>query len=83
MSSKKEKIHRCKENWYVDVEIRYEKINLEQWSWVFEQSFRTTRYKAGNKLSNDLENIVSSEKVLISYYPFCGSNLTKLKENTW
>ena len=84
MSSEKEKIHRCKQNWYVDVEIRYEKINVEQWSWVLEQSFRTSHNKTDNNLSDDdLENIVSSDKVLISYCPFCGCNLTKLKKNTW
>ena len=38
----KEEIHPCKENHDKDVEIRHEKINKEEWSWVLEQTWHRT-----------------------------------------
>lgn len=41
----KEETHSCKKNYDKDVEIRHEKINKEQWSWVVEQSGIEQRLK--------------------------------------
>ena len=79
----REETHKCKENWYSDVEIRHEKINKEEWSWVLEQTWRASKFEVEDGVAEEEGETISSHIILISYCPFCGLNLTEIQENTW
>jgi hypothetical protein len=79
----KEETHKCKENWYNDVDIRHEKINKEQWSWVLEQTWCATELEVEDGIADHEGATISTHTVLISYCPFCGIKLTEKQENTW
>ncbi len=79
----KEVTHSCVENYDKDFEIRYEKINKEQWSWVLEQTWHRTGAEVERGLAFQDESIMSTHTVLITYCPFCGICLTDIQENTW
>ncbi len=83
MNTKEEETHRCKENCNSDVEIHYEKINKEQWSWVLEQTWHASKYEVADRLAKQAGEIISTHTVLISFCPFCGKNLVEMKKNTW
>lgn len=63
----KERTHHCKENTYKDVEIRYEAINSEEWSWVMNQWHEGE--EGGEKVT------FCSHYLLITHCPFCGVSL--------
>jgi len=81
--NKQEKTHYCEENWYKDTDVRYEKINKEQWSWVLEQTWHASEIEVEDGLAERAGEIISTHTVLISYCPFCGEKLTEIEENTW
>lgn len=81
MSLEKEEIHNCIENIYTDAEIRYEKINIEQWSWVLEQIWVASHSDVSDGTASNVGEIISTHTVLILYCPFCGGNLTMLKSS--
>lgn len=78
-----EEAHRCKENWYSDAEIRYEKINREEWSWVLEQTWYANQEEVDDGAAEHVGDVISSHTVLITYCPFCGRKLAEGKANTW
>mgnify|MGYP000114687539 CR=1 FL=1 len=75
--------HLCRRNWYKDTEIRFEKINAGQESWVLEQTRYASKKDVIDGLSNQEGKPVNSNIILINYCPFCGEDLTKKKMNTW
>ena len=79
----KEEIHSCKENHDKDVEIRHEKINQEEWSWVLVQTWHRTEREIELGFAFQDGSIISTHTVLIAYCPFCGMCLTHRQENTW
>ena len=40
MKTDEENIHRCDEKWYDDIGIEYQKINVEEKSWVIDYVWR-------------------------------------------
>ena len=81
--SKGEQEHKCKQNWYKDVEIVYSKINIEQYSWVLVQTWYASEYEVVDGIAEKEGDIISTHDVLISFCPFCGKKLTEMKPNTW
>ena len=79
----KEETHQCKENRDDDVDIRHEKINKEQWSWVLEQTWFASKFEVEDGIADREGATISTHTVLISYCPFCGENLTEKQKNTW
>ena len=76
-----EVVHRCKENFYDNVVIQYQKINQEEWSWVLDCTWYAKQHDGG--MADSIESIIKSDMLLISSCPFCGYALTELKPNTW
>jgi hypothetical protein len=84
MSESKEKmIHRCEGNFYDDVSIRYQRINKEQWSWVFDYTWVATQNEVDEGLAETVGSPIMKDTLLISYCPFCGCKLIGIRENTW
>ena len=69
----REAIHACEANWYKDVEIRFEKINQQEWSWILETTWREPTETAGSDQSEG--GPLNIHTILVSYCPFCGSDL--------
>ena len=80
---KKELKHCCVENQYKDAEVRYEKINQEQWGWVLEQWQVATKHDVDDGYKGSEGGLMCSHFLLISYCPFCGENLNKIEASTW
>ena len=67
--------HLCIKNIPNDVKIKYDKINVSEWSWVLDQSWYATKEEVKDGLAEkDGEEIVS-HRLLISFCPFCGKAL--------
>ena len=73
--------HQCDANWYKDIEIRYEKINREQWSWVFGYTWYAAQSEVEDGIANHVGDVIMMDTVLITYCPFCGDNLTELRKS--
>jgi len=80
---KKELQHHCKELRPDDVKIKYDKINMEECSWILEQTWYATKCEVDEGLAEIIGDAISTHRLLISYCPCCGENLTKIKINTW
>ena len=76
-------IHRCDENWYDDIEIKYQKINVEQTSWCINYIWRAKDGDVDDGFAEKPGDIIMMDTLLISYCPFCGARLIDQKENTW
>lgn len=72
--------HNCEQNTFKDVEVRYEKINKEQWSRVLEQWHRPEHQSDKN---DEIYAISYCNTLLISYCPFYGENLNEIESNNW
>lgn len=83
MNNKKEQVHNCKENWYDDAEVLYRKINKEEWSWVLDQTRAASKFDVDDGKAIREGETLGFHTLLISYCPFCGSNLTEFLKNTW
>jgi hypothetical protein len=79
----KEEPHQCKDNRYKDVEIRHEKINREEWSWVLESTWYATETEVEDGLATEEGIPLHSDSLLIAFCPFCGENLLEKQKNTW
>ena len=75
--------HRCKKNWHKDVEIRFEKINKEEWSWVLDQAWIATKIEFDTGHAEEEGEQICRHILLINHCPFCGLNLNDVKRNTW
>ncbi|QMU61196.1 MAG: hypothetical protein GKR92_05565 [Gammaproteobacteria bacterium] len=74
--AKKEEIHQCSQNKYKDVEIRYGKINKEQWSWIIETTWYATESEVEDGLAREVRIPLHSDTLLINFCPFCGVNFS-------
>ena len=83
ISSEEELVHRCKENFYDDVVIHYQKINQENWSWVLDYTWYAKQHDVDDGMADSVGSVIMSDILLISFCPFCGYALTELKHNTW
>lgn len=83
MTTEEDIIHRCDENQYNDVEIKYQKINVEQKSWVIDYTWYATQGEVDDGITEKVGDVIMSDTLLISYCPFCGNKLTDQKKNTW
>ena len=70
-----ESIHLCEANGYDDINIRYQRINEQQWSWVLEQEFKASDFGFESAPVPAADRC--SMAALISYCPFCGVDLTE------
>ncbi len=82
-SKEGENIHHCKENFYDDVAIQYQQINVEQSSWVIRYTWYATQSEVDDGIADEVGSIIMSDTLLISFCPFCGRKLVDIKENTW
>jgi hypothetical protein len=69
----RDQIHTCEENWYKDVEIRFEGINQEEWSWVLEQTWFASKFDVDDGNAEREGEIIGSHIILVSFCPFCGT----------
>ena len=82
MKNDEENIHRCEQNFYHDVGIEYQKINVEQYSWVIDYIWRAKESDVEESAAENVGDIIRMDTILISYCPFCGKRLTDEKKNT-
>lgn len=75
--------HLCEQNWYEDAEVVYKKINVKEFSWVLVQTYFASKFEVEDGIAMEEGDIISSHELLISFCPFCGDKLTKIKANTW
>ncbi len=83
MKTDKENIHRCEENFYDDIGIEYQRINVEQNSWVIDYIWRAKGDDVEDGIAEKVGDIIMQDTLLISYCPFCGKRLTDDKKNAW
>lgn len=83
MNTNEKNIHRCDENWYDDIWIEYQKINVEQKSWVINYVWRAKEGDVEDGVAEKVGDIIMQDRLLISYCPFCGKKLTDDNKNTW
>ena len=83
MKTDDENIHRCKENLYDDIGIEYQKINVEQKSWVIDYTWRAKEDDVEDGVAQKIGDVIMQDTLLISYCPFCGKKLTDDKKNSW
>jgi hypothetical protein len=82
-NEEQELVHDCEENFYKDVVIRYQRINVEQWSWVLAYTWYATQSEVDDGMADSVGSIIMSDTLLITCCPFCGYRLTEEKQNTW
>ena len=78
--SRKTHKHICQQNDFKNVEIHYDKINAEQWSWVLEQWYWPENRPGNN---DEIRSISYCHTLLISFCPYCGENLNEIEGNSW
>ena len=78
-----EEAHHCDNNFYNDIRIQYQQINAEQWSWVLDYTWRATQDEVNVGFASKIGGEIMSDRLLISYCPFCGCNLIDIRKNTW
>lgn len=83
MNTDKDIIHQCDKNFYDDIEIKYQKINVEQESWVIDYIWRAKDGEVDDGFAEKIGEIIMMDMILISFCPFCGSKLIDQKKNTW
>ena len=72
----KVRVHRCKSNPHsYDVAIRYDKINVQEWHWVCEQTEFALRKTKQEGVLKKTRTPVSFHIMLIEFCPFCGKRL--------
>lgn len=76
MSTEPLEYHRCQENWYKDVEIRFRMVNQDQESWVPDQDWHATKLDVADGLASREGELICSHALLITHCPFCGVHLT-------
>ncbi len=81
--SKKELMHNCEQNQYHDAEIRYEKINQEEWGWVLSQWQLADEIDIESGYQGEKSSQMCSHHLLIKYCPFCGEDLEEIEQSTW
>ena len=71
---KRVRVHRCKENPHrFDVAIRYDRINVEEWHWVCEQTeYKTSKPDRTGRMKKTTPFAVHI--MLIRFCPFCGKD---------
>jgi hypothetical protein len=73
----KARVHRCKANLHqADVAIRFDKINVEEWHWVCEQTEYVTRKPDKKGRAKKTRVPFAIHIMLIRFCPFCGEELT-------
>lgn len=83
MTSDEEIVHRCGENMNEDIDIRYERINVEQSSWVINYTWRANNGDVVDGFAEKAGDIIMVDTLLISFCPFCGCKLIEHPKNTW
>ena len=83
MTAEENIIHRCNENWYDGIDIKYQRINVEAKSWVINYTWYADQGAVDDGFAEKVGSIIMGDMMLISYCPFCGKKLTDQKGNTW
>lgn len=72
----KPRLHRCKQNPHSDdVAIRFDKINVEEWHWVCEQTEYATGEADKKGRARKTRTPTAIHIMLIRFCPFCGKEL--------
>lgn len=83
MNTDEEMVHRCGENMYEDINVRYQRINAEQNSWLINYTWRAKDRDVEDGFAEKTGDIIMVDTILISFCPFCGCKLIDQKKNTW